>query len=71
MKLKKTALYLFARRIYLFVLRMCRKCFEKSKKDWPSKKRVDFLTRYYENKMGRKFDMYHPVLFTEKIQWYK
>lgn len=63
MELKKTALYLFARRVY--------KYFEKPKKKWSPEKRTKALMKSYEKMMGHKFDINHPVLFTEKIQWYK
>lgn len=61
----------FARRVYSFARRTYSKYFEKGKNEWSSEKRVDFLTKYYENTMGHKFDMNSPVLFTEKLQWYK
>ncbi len=64
MEIKQTAPYKFAYGIYA-------KYFVKSKSEWSSEKRVKKLMDLYEAKQGYRFDIHHPQLFTEKIQWYK
>lgn len=44
---------------------------EKSKNLWPLEKLIRYNNKGYEQVMGYTFDWDHPVLFTEKLQWYK
>ena len=44
---------------------------EKSKNLWPHEKLVRCNNEGYEHIMGYQYDWDHPVLFTEKLQWYK
>lgn len=39
--------------------------------EWPLEKLVEEDMKFYEQCHGYRFDIKHPVLFTEKIQWYK
>ena len=71
MSFKNTALYSFARRIHSFIFGTYSRYFEKTKNKWSPEKRVKMLMRIYEINMGHRFDIRKPVLFTEKIQWYK
>lgn len=45
--------------------------FEKSKNKWSSDKIIKGVMQGYKNNHGYEFDIYNPVLFTEKLQWYK
>lgn len=38
---------------------------------WPLEKLIEANQRHYKHRMGYSFDIRKPVLFTEKIQWYK
>lgn len=38
---------------------------------WPKKKFVKGVMDCYERHMGYRFDIKNPLLFTEKLQWYK
>lgn len=38
---------------------------------WPEEKFIKGVMECYERHMGYTFDINHPVLFTEKLQWYK
>ena len=38
---------------------------------WPLPYKIKGAMRLYEKKMGYSFDFYHPVLFTEKLQYYR
>jgi len=38
---------------------------------WPERKFVSGVMDCYRRHMGYSFDLGHPVLFTEKLQWYK
>ena len=38
---------------------------------WSSKRRNKDIMDRYEKRMGYRFDIENPVLFTEKVQWYK
>lgn len=38
---------------------------------WPLEKLIAANQRHYKHRMGYSFDIKHPKLFTEKIQWYK
>ena len=44
---------------------------EKDKNKWPKDKLVNEMTRRYSKRFNTTFDVNNPVLFTEKIQWYK
>lgn len=44
---------------------------EKSKNLWPLEKLIRYNNEGYEKIMGYRFDWDHPVMFTEKLQWYK
>lgn len=39
--------------------------------EWPEEKFIKGVMDCYERHMGYRFDLQHPVLFTEKLQWYK
>lgn len=71
MGLKNSLPYLFARRIHSLVFGIYSRYFEKTKNKWTPEKRLKMLMKLYEIKRGHRFDINHPVLFTEKIQWYK
>lgn len=43
----------------------------KTMDQWPLEKLIAANQRHYKHRMGYSFDINHPVLFTEKIQWYK
>lgn len=38
---------------------------------WPQEKFINGVMDCYERHMGYRFDIQHPKLFTEKLQWYK
>ena len=38
---------------------------------WSLEKRCVGIMELYNRKMGYEFDLHRPVLFTEKLQWYK
>lgn len=38
---------------------------------WPKKEFRKMVMERYEKEMGYRFNLNHPVLFTEKVQWYK
>lgn len=38
---------------------------------WPQRKLIKANQRFYKKVNGYDFDINNPVLFTEKIQWYK
>lgn len=38
---------------------------------WPQKSLIKANMHYYKHMMGYSFDLNNPILFTEKIQWYK
>lgn len=52
---------------YLMWLRRTTKTINK----WPEQKFINGVMDCYERRMGYRFDIHHPVLFTEKLQWYK
>lgn len=52
---------------YLMWLRRSTKTINK----WPEEKFINGVMDCYERHMGYRFDIHHPVLFTEKLQWYK
>ena len=52
---------------YLMWLRGTTKTINK----WPEDKFIKGVMDCYERHMGYSFDINHPVLFTEKLQWYK
>ena len=62
--MKKNALMRMLKRFY-------RKHFVPLKSKLPSEKRIAGIMKLYESRMGYRFDINNPVLFTEKIQWYK
>ena len=62
--MKNDPLYSALRNVY-------RKHFVTLKCDWPSEKRIKGMMDLYESKMGYRYDFDKPVLFTEKLQWYK
>jgi len=71
MNLKQTVFYSFARRIHTLIFGTYSRYFEPTKNKWSPEKRQRILQKLYEINMGHAFDIRHPVLFTEKIQWYK
>lgn len=71
MNLKQTVFYSFARRIHTLIFGTYSRYFEPTKNKWSPEKRQRILQKLYEINMGHTFDIRHPVLFTEKIQWYK
>lgn len=52
---------------YLMWLRRTTKTINK----WPEEKFIKAVMDCYERRMGYRFDIHHPKLFTEKLQWYK
>lgn len=48
-----------------------RRHFEKPKNKWPTERLVMNLKKGYLHDHGRELNMDNPVLFTEKLQWYK
>ncbi len=59
----------------LGILRQARKLLGKRRSKavylWDKQKIIDADMAWYEKGHGYRFDLDHPVLFTEKIQWYK
>lgn len=53
------------------ILGYIRRSLEKSKNRWPLEKLIRVNNKGYELIMGYKYDWDRPVLFTEKLQWYK
>ncbi len=51
--------------------RRVRRWFQKPISQWPMDKRVARAMRNYELLHGHSFDLAHPVLFTEKREWYR
>lgn len=51
--------------------KLYKKHFTIIKSDWSPEKRIKKNMDLYHANMGYKFDINNPVLFTEKIQWYK
>ena len=45
-------------------------CFPTQNK-WPRDKLIAGAMKKYKRLMGYEFDFHHPVLFTEKLQWYR
>lgn len=39
--------------------------------EWPQEKFINGVMDCYERRMGYRFDINYPVLFNEKLQWYK
>lgn len=39
--------------------------------EWPEEKFINGVMDCYERHMGYRFDIHNPILFTEKLQWYK
>lgn len=39
--------------------------------EWPQNKFIKGVMDCYERRLGYRFDLNHPVLFNEKLQWYK
>lgn len=42
-----------------------------TKNHWPQRLLIDSAMKQYNKYQGYTFDIYHPVLFTEKLIWYK
>ena len=64
MNVKQTHIWKTAKRLY-------RKYFTTVPGKWTPEKRIKKIMELYVEKMGYRFEFYHPILFTEKIQWYK
>ena len=62
------------KKIYTFVIKVfayTKRKLEKSKHLWPQDRLSKGLMKSYKSVMGYEFDINNPVLFTEKLQWYK
>jgi len=45
--------------------------FKKTKNNWPQEKLISGAMKQYQHYQGYVFDINNPILFTEKIVWYK
>ena len=53
------------------IINFYRKNIETSKHKWSEEKLIKGVMRGYKANHGYEFDIHNPMMFTEKIQWYK